>query len=201
LDDSESTIRVNYLEFGKLTNVLKVSALFVVNHKGHIDTFPQFFVLSENCLKKPVSEISVGLSHNGSNPTQIGSNKLVLFSILEDILCQHFSSLFVIDPLKSFDGFVTLVFVLAAIQLLLELLVLLLSCCFVFSFAQLGQLSVQLSFELVLEHLNILDLVYVFLHDVFHLDELFLVLIQYDRRTDRVNNILELLLREDEFLF
>ena len=201
MDDSESTIRVNYLEFGKLTNVLKVSALFVVNHKGHIDTFPQFFVLSKNCLKKPVSEITVGLSHNGSNPTQIGSNKLVLFSILEDIFCQHFSSLFVIDPLKCFDGIVTLVFILAAIQLLLELLVLLLSCCFVFSFAQLGQLSVQLSFELILEHLNILNLVYVLLHDVFHLNELFLVLIQYDRRTDRVNNILELLLREDEFLF
>lgn len=201
LYNCQCAIRINYFEFSQLTDILQISTFLVVDNIGRADTLSQFIVLSKYSLHQQIRQIFMSLANDGCYSAQIPCDKLILLTILENILGQHFSCFFVVYTFKCFDCFVTLGLVLATVQLFFELFIFVFACCLVLRLAELRQLCIQLFFKFVLENFNILHFVYVLLHNVLHLDQLLFILSQTHRRTDRANDILELSLGENEFFF
>lgn len=125
---------------------------------------------------------------------------MVLLSIISKILGYQLPRSFVIDLFEYFNHIITIRFILAFIQLLLESLILLLPRILILRFAELRQLEVQLLFELIFEDLHVLALIYVLVHNTLDFDQLFLIVPQHCVEIDSADDDFQMLLREDKLL-
>jgi hypothetical protein len=200
LDARDGPLVLDELEFSELADVLEVATALVIDHEVSIDVLAQLLVVDEEGLNNCLLNVAVVDGDDGGDAAKEGRDQLVLLPVLHDVPRQQLPRPLVVHLLEQLGDVVALRLVLALVQLLLELLVLLLPRRLVLAFAEVGQFQVELALELVLEDLCVIGLVDVLLHDVVHLDQFLLVVLEGGVEVDGVHDHLQLPTGEDHLL-
>jgi len=156
---------INDPKLGKLTQILPIPIPLISNHKGRPHIILQPLILNKQYLIDHIAHILPVLVDNGSNPTQVWGDQIILLPVLEHIPDQQLPIPLIVIPLKVLRQDIRIMHILTLGQLLGELLIVMLARGVLLP-GELGQGLVYLFLELVLEGLERVVRVYVQFHQL-----------------------------------